>query len=185
MTISASRFLNELWLQRTVKEFVTACIRSMTDYAFPPGETGRSDYDAKRHVQHWHLRILTLEEHHNQLCNTLFSNILSDPIHKIRNQLPARCLKGNNWSKQRIFLWFFKKRLFFFPQEETNRARNSINAMVSDNNFCAFLCFRKFNNFSNAITFFKVFVNICNYSLIIHELSTAISPRRRNPEEAP
>ena len=170
MTIPASRFLNELWLQRTVKEFVTACIRSITDSAIAFGETGRSDYDAKRHVQHWDLRILTLKEHHNQLCNTLFRSILSDLIHKIRNQLPARC-----------------KRAVFFSLEKNHRGRNSINAMVSDNNFCEFLCFHKFNIFSNAITFFKLFVNICNYNFIIHELlidPAGISPRRRNPEKA-
>ena len=146
MTIPASRFLNELWLQRTVKEFVTACIRSITDYAIPLGETGRSDYDAKRHVQHWDLRILTLEEHHNQLCNTLFSNILSDPIHKIRNQLlaPSKVTIEVNSD----FFCGFLKKVFFFRQEKTNRARNSINAMVSDNNFCEFLCFRKFRTYS-------------------------------------
>jgi len=101
--------------------FYTTCIRSAIDYAVPVFHHSLPKYlinELERlpkramsiifpHLSYNEaLRnsgLLTLEQHHRDLCIRLFNNIINDTSHKLRNLLPAKHNCKYNLRKKRNF----------------------------------------------------------------------------------
>lgn len=125
--------------------FYISCVRSVIDYAAQVFHYSLPDYLAQEleRIQKRAMRIicpgldyqqaltsmnlLTVKEHHNNICMRTFDNIMNDPNHKLNKLLPPR-YKSNYKLRH--------ARTFTLPRCKTNRFKNSFfmasSRMVND-----------------------------------------------------